>query len=217
MAHFNLEEWDKAISAWEDGFRIKPVPEFLYNIGQAYRLSKRPERAIAFYQKYLRMSPKAANRGEVERQIASLEKAVSEQQRAARQPPLSPLQPGRRSGEPAVATTTPTTTTPRVAATTTTRVEPPKPAPTTPPPTEETPKPTLAPVPAIMTESPPASADASVTAAPPPAKKPIYKKGWFWGVIAGGVVVIAVGVGLGVGLSSGDSDPTATFGTFVLR
>ncbi len=35
------------------------------------------------------------------------------------------------------------------------------------------------------------------TTAPPP-DKPIYKKGWFWGVVAGAVVVVAVVVTVGV-------------------
>ena len=38
--------------------------------------------------------------------------------------------------------------------------------------------------------------------APPPERSPTptYKKGWFWGVLVGGVVVAGVAVGLGVGL-----------------
>lgn len=31
---------------------------------------------------------------------------------------------------------------------------------------------------------------------------PIYKKGWFWGVMVGSVAVVGLGVGLGVGLSN---------------
>src|SRR5262245_37548916 len=65
MAHFNLEEFDQAIDKWQDGFRIRPVPEFLYNIGQAHRLSGRNEKALGFYQRYLSMNPKARNRAEV--------------------------------------------------------------------------------------------------------------------------------------------------------
>lgn len=39
-----------------------------------------------------------------------------------------------------------------------------------------------------------------VAATAPPSKRPVYKRGWFWGVIGG---VAAVGVGLGVGLGLG--------------
>src|SRR6266542_1212166 len=51
MAHFHLEEYDQAIEAWQEGYRIKPAPQFLYNIAQAYRLSRRPEKALTFYKK----------------------------------------------------------------------------------------------------------------------------------------------------------------------
>src|SRR6478672_8124563 len=68
MARFQLEEYDGAIGLWQDGFRLKPAPEFLYNIAQAYRLSHRSEKAMAFYKKYLTMAPKAPNRAEVEKQ-----------------------------------------------------------------------------------------------------------------------------------------------------
>jgi tetratricopeptide (TPR) repeat protein len=81
MAHFNLEEWDQAIAEWEAGYRIKPVPEFLFNIAQAYRKSARHERALTFYQRYLRLAPKAENRDEVEKQIALLQKIVEDEKR----------------------------------------------------------------------------------------------------------------------------------------
>src|SRR5262245_50367416 len=91
MAHFQLEEYDAAIEKWEAGFRIRPVPEFLYNIAQAYRLSHRPEKALNFYQKYLRMAPKAPNRADVEKHIAALQTLVDQSQRAASLPPREPL------------------------------------------------------------------------------------------------------------------------------
>jgi tetratricopeptide (TPR) repeat protein len=78
MAHFNLEEWDQAIVDFEAGYRAKPVPEFLYNLGQAYRLSRRPEKAIGFYRRFLYTLPaEATNRAEVERQIATCEHDIA--------------------------------------------------------------------------------------------------------------------------------------------
>jgi tetratricopeptide (TPR) repeat protein len=87
MAHFQLEEFDAAIEKWQAGFRMRPVPEFLYNIGQAYRLSRRPEKAIAAYKGYLRMSPRAANRNEVERQVSLLTRLIEHTEGAATAPP----------------------------------------------------------------------------------------------------------------------------------
>ena len=40
---------------------------------------------------------------------------------------------------------------------------------------------------------------------------PIYKKGWFWGVMVGSVAAVGLGVGLGVGLSN--RTPTVPSGT----
>jgi tetratricopeptide (TPR) repeat protein len=87
MASFHLDEYDKAIDEWEAGYRIKPAPQFLYNIAQAYRLSSRPERALSFYQKYLRLDPKARNRVECERHIATLTALVEAQRHTDKQPP----------------------------------------------------------------------------------------------------------------------------------
>ena len=100
MAHFNLEEWDQAIAEWEAGYRIKPVPEFLYNIAQAYRKSQRHERALTFYQRYLRLAPKADNRAEVERQIEQLKPLAEEERRNAKVAKPSPPPPPPKVAEP---------------------------------------------------------------------------------------------------------------------
>src|SRR5262245_8860449 len=69
-AQFNLGNWEKAVDAWQNGYRQKPDPIFLYNIAQAYRLwENHEERAIFFYKSYLRNSPKAANRDEVQEKV----------------------------------------------------------------------------------------------------------------------------------------------------
>jgi tetratricopeptide (TPR) repeat protein len=154
MAHFQLEEWDAAIGEWEAGFRAEPKAEFLYNIAQAYRLSKRPEKALSFYQKYLRLAPDAANRDEVERHVASLQKIVDEQKSSSIAPPQQPLPPAKPA-EPAAA------------------------------------------------PSPAANDNAVVASAPK--KQPVYKKGWFWGVVGGAVVVVAGAVVLGVVLGGGSA------------
>jgi tetratricopeptide (TPR) repeat protein len=91
MAHFQLEEWDQAIEEWQAGFRAKPVPQFLYNIAQAYRVSKRNEKARTFYQKYLLMDPKAPNRPEVERHIEALTRLIEQEKRMQGAPPQQPM------------------------------------------------------------------------------------------------------------------------------
>jgi tetratricopeptide (TPR) repeat protein len=91
MAHFNLEEWDAAIDEWKSGYRAKPVAQFLYNIAQAYRLSKHYEEALNFYQRYLRADPKAPNRVEVEGHITKLTNLLQQERRTATAPPTQTL------------------------------------------------------------------------------------------------------------------------------
>jgi len=161
MARFHLEEYDAAIELWEAGFRIRPVPELLYNIAQAHRLAKRPDKALGFYQKFLRLNPKASNRAEVERHITVLEQVVRDNTAAANGQPMTTRDP----------------------------------APT------PTPAPAVAPT--VTPEVVPA---ANQVVAAPPAKKPIYKKAWFWGVVGGSVAAVVI-VGVTVGLVLGDSQP----------
>ena len=61
------------------------------------------------------------------------------------------------------------------------------------------------------TEQPATRADHGARAG---ADKPVYKKGWFWGVVVGGAVVVAGAITLGVLLSRPASEqalPTARF------
>ena len=90
---FNLGEFDKAIEAWQQGYKEKPDPGFLYNIGQAYRLKGDAAKAIFFYRGYLRNAPKAPNRAEVEAKIAVLQKEVTEPKPAPTATPVSPPPP----------------------------------------------------------------------------------------------------------------------------
>ncbi|HET6281998.1 MAG TPA: tetratricopeptide repeat protein [Polyangia bacterium] len=94
---FDVGQFDKAIEAWQAGYKAKPDPGFLYNIAQAYRISGDPHKAIFFYRGYLRNSPNAENRVEVEQKIATLQKQAAELDKN-KQPALAvpaPPPPGR--------------------------------------------------------------------------------------------------------------------------
>jgi hypothetical protein len=73
---FDVGDFDKAIAAWQQGYKAKPDPSFLYNIGQAYRFKGDPQKAIFFYRGFLRNSPKAPNRADIEKKIADLQKQI---------------------------------------------------------------------------------------------------------------------------------------------
>jgi hypothetical protein len=144
---FNLGEFDKAIEAWQEGYKAKPDPGFLYNIGQAYRLKGDATKAIFFYRGYLRNSPKAPNRAEIEAKIAALQKEQSEPKPAtpATPPPVAP--PPAPPAPPA----------PRIVA------PPPGPTPIAPPPVVAPPLPGPAPPPAPEAPEPMAEPPAPTT------------------------------------------------------
>lgn len=146
---FDVGQFDKAIEAWQAGYKAKPDPGFLYNIAQAYRIAGDPNKAIFFYRGYLRNSPNAENRTEVEQKIAALQKQVAELDR--NKPSVPP--PATTPPPPAAASSTPPPPPPLAAADPTTAVPPS--APTT------YPSATLAP--------PRSAGTADVAAAAPPA------------------------------------------------
>ena len=58
-AAYRLGEFDEAIAFFREGYRLKPDPVFLYNIALAHRGKEEFEKAIFFYQSYLREAPNA--------------------------------------------------------------------------------------------------------------------------------------------------------------
>ncbi len=193
MAHFQLEEYDQAIVEWEAGFRTQPVPEFLYNIAQAYRLSKQLEKALSFYQKYLRMEPKAPNRVEVERHIASLTKVIDEQKRAVGAPPSQPL-----SGQATEARPTDLHAASQ---------QPEQRAPVTE--SAVNPQPVA---PAPVTAAQPVAVTPVIVEAAPPPKSRIHP--WVWAVVGVGAALVVGAVVAGVVVGTRDTTPTLTAVSF---
>ena len=95
--YFDLGQFDKAIDAWQAGYRQKADSRFLYNIAQAYRLAGDASKAIFFYKGYLRNSPKASNRADVELKIQALQKQVAADDSAR---PATRPSPGTPAPEP---------------------------------------------------------------------------------------------------------------------
>jgi tetratricopeptide (TPR) repeat protein len=72
MLHYELGRYPDAIDAFTRAYQASGKPALLYDLAQAYRMSRAPEKALPLYRAYLRQSPRAANRDEVERRIAEL-------------------------------------------------------------------------------------------------------------------------------------------------
>ena len=71
--HFDLGEYADALHDFKEAYRVQEDPVFIYNIAQCQRLLGQNVDAIHSYKSYLRRSPEAPNRAEVERKIAALE------------------------------------------------------------------------------------------------------------------------------------------------
>ena len=149
---FDLGQFDKAIDAWQEGYKAKPDPGFLYNIAQAYRLKGDAPKAIFFYRGYLRNSPKAHNRAEVEQRIAALQKQASEAER-----PKPPHGEGDTAGGGSQPPPPPPPSFPPPPPLGSAPPPPPTPSPTAPPP-----------VPAPAIDAPAAQPEPTVIATEPP-------------------------------------------------
>ncbi|HYO54820.1 tetratricopeptide repeat protein [Archangium sp.] len=53
---YDLAEFQKALEAYSEAYRLRPLPGFLFNIAQCHRQLGRPERAAFFYRRYLTLS-----------------------------------------------------------------------------------------------------------------------------------------------------------------
>ena len=98
---FALGKFDEALEAYQNAFDAKPLPDFLYNIGQCYRNLGDLEQAIFSFKKYLNLSPNAPDRDKVEKLIADLE---ARQERGEGKklvgPEPPPLQPAAQAHTP---------------------------------------------------------------------------------------------------------------------
>ena len=81
---YALGKFDDALKQYEHAFDLKPMPAFLFNIGQCYRNLGNWERASFFYQGYLNREPRAKSRDKVLALIEQMNQKVREQEEARR-------------------------------------------------------------------------------------------------------------------------------------
>lgn len=113
--HFDLGEYELALTDFKEAYRIKDDPVLLYNIAQCHRLLKHNEEALRAYKTFLRRAPDSPVRPEVEQRIVVLEEAIDKQNRASTMPPDRVLGGSKPETPPATtpapaATTAPGTT-----------------------------------------------------------------------------------------------------------
>jgi tetratricopeptide (TPR) repeat protein len=72
-------EYDQAIAEYSKGYAQVPLPAFLFNIAQAYRLKGDRYEAVLWYQKYLTAEPNGRASPEARDHIATLKKEIEAQ------------------------------------------------------------------------------------------------------------------------------------------
>ncbi|MCY1074194.1 tetratricopeptide repeat protein [Archangium lansingense] len=78
---YDLGEFQKALDAYSEAYRLMPLPGFLFNIAQCHRQLGRPERAGFFYRRYLTLSKEEpSNAALVKELIAEVEESVRKEQ-----------------------------------------------------------------------------------------------------------------------------------------
>jgi tetratricopeptide (TPR) repeat protein len=70
---FALGKFDDALDEYQKAFDAKPIPDFLFNIGQCYRNLGDYQQAIFSFKKYLKLEPDAPDKEQVEKLIDTLE------------------------------------------------------------------------------------------------------------------------------------------------
>jgi tetratricopeptide (TPR) repeat protein len=60
--HYKLGRFPEALAEYSQAYELAPLAGFLFNIGQCHRLLGNHERAVFFYEGYLREKPDARNR-----------------------------------------------------------------------------------------------------------------------------------------------------------
>lgn len=74
--HFEHGRYQEAIAEYRKAYELKGDPIFLFEVATCYRQLELNDRALFFYERYQAASPNAANRDEVNRIIAELERGL---------------------------------------------------------------------------------------------------------------------------------------------
>jgi tetratricopeptide (TPR) repeat protein len=79
-AAYNIGDYIEAADLYEEAYRLVPDPVFLFNLGQCYRQSGKPDKALIAYQSYLKSASEyAPYRFRVEEWIEELESILASQ------------------------------------------------------------------------------------------------------------------------------------------
>ena len=83
-AYQDAGAFDEAIAEYQKAYELAPLPDLLFNIGQAYRLKGDKRQALAFYQQFLDGKPEGAGADEARTWVAQLTVDIKKEDEAAR-------------------------------------------------------------------------------------------------------------------------------------
>jgi tetratricopeptide (TPR) repeat protein len=84
QVHYTVGRFHEALEDYSKAYELAHLPGFLFNIGQCHRELKEYDRALFFYEGYLREKPEAKNRAMVEDLIAEAKRKIAEQEEKKR-------------------------------------------------------------------------------------------------------------------------------------
>jgi tetratricopeptide (TPR) repeat protein len=76
QTHLNLLEYQEALDAYKEAYKLSRDPELLFHIGQCYDQLKQPERALNSYETYLTLAPDGPLRAAVESLVSQRRAAL---------------------------------------------------------------------------------------------------------------------------------------------
>lgn len=82
VRHHKAGRFEPAIAAYQEAYDAAPLPDFLFNIGQCYRVLGQTDRAIFFFERYRDDAPTETDRLRVERLLVKLRAERDAQRRA---------------------------------------------------------------------------------------------------------------------------------------
>jgi tetratricopeptide (TPR) repeat protein len=93
VARFRAGEFRAARDLYEQAYRFDPHPDLVYMMARSSESLHDLERAVREYTRYLKLAPKAADRGAVKRRIALLRKQIGDEERLKRLEDVEPWSP----------------------------------------------------------------------------------------------------------------------------
>jgi tetratricopeptide (TPR) repeat protein len=191
---YQAGQYDKAIHDYNEAFALVPLPLLLFDLGQAHRMKGEREKAIAHYRKYLDVDPNGRGADEARTHLDEFKAQIEREQqakRAADEAKRKADEEKRKADQLARLRAAEEQARRDAAAAKEKRA---------------------------LDEQHQRDAEAAALRKHETdaeyARRPVWKKPWFWAAVGGAVVVVGVAVGVGAALGSPDKNPSVTWGHF---